>query len=149
MRIAIVGSKSFTRPELVMEYVRRLPSGAVIVSGGAPGVDSAAEVAAQGSGRAVLVFDADWQKHGRRAGPLRNAQIVENADRVVAFWNGRSRGTLNTVVLATEAGLPVEIFDEGGEPVPLDRALDMARRLGVYASIEAGRRRAAEAKETS
>jgi predicted Rossmann fold nucleotide-binding protein DprA/Smf involved in DNA uptake len=149
MRIAIVGSRSFARLELIESYVKGLSSDAVIVSGGAPGVDSAAAGAAQAAGRAVMVLEADWQQHGRSAGPMRNAQIVANADRIVAFWNGRSRGTLNTVALAVEAGLPVEIYDESGDPVPLDRALATARRLGVYASIEAAGRRAADTKQSS
>jgi hypothetical protein len=57
------------------------------------------------------VYQANWDRLGRKAGPLRNAHIVANADRVVAFWDGKSRGTLNTVVQADRAGLPIEVFD--------------------------------------
>lgn len=137
-RIAIVGSRSFASPARVESYVRRLPADAVVVSGGAPGVDSVAENAARAAGRRVLVLRADWARHGRRAGPMRNARIVAHADRVVAFWNGRSRGTLGTVVLARRAGLPVEIYDEDGDAVPLAGALAAAARLRVSEPNETG-----------
>jgi hypothetical protein len=121
--------------------VARLPSDTVVVSWGAPGVDSFAEVAAKARGLETLIFAADWEGLGRRAGPIRNERIVTRADRVVAFWDGASRGTLNTVLLAQRAGLPVEIRDGEGEPVALDHALRVAEERGVLAAIEAAEAR--------
>lgn len=143
-RIAIIGSRHYPRPAPVAAYISRLPADTVVVSGGAPGVDSMAEEAAASRGLETLVFNADWRQLGRRAGPIRNARIVAHADRVVAFWDGASRGTLNTVVLALRAGLPVEIYDCEGDPVPLGHALRVARDRGVLAAIAAAPMRTAE-----
>jgi hypothetical protein len=102
--------------------------------GGARGVDSWVVEAAEERGLRTIVFPADWERHGRRAGPLRNAEIVAHADRLVAFWNGRSRGTLNTVLAARAAGLPISIFDAAGAPVAVEAALAAAVSLGVTAA---------------
>lgn len=136
-RIAIVGSRAYPRPSVVETFVAGLPAGAVVVSGGAPGVDSIAEHAARQRGLKVMVFRADWERLGRKAGPLRNAEIVARADRVAAFWDGRSRGTLNTIVQAVRAGKPVEVFDREGSPVPIEEALRAAEERGVVAAIAA------------
>jgi predicted Rossmann fold nucleotide-binding protein DprA/Smf involved in DNA uptake len=141
LRIAIVGSRTFPLPELVARYVAKLPEGSVVVSGAARGVDTWAEEAAKARGIKTLVFHADWDGLGSRAGPIRNKQIIANCDRVVAFWSGNSRGTLNTVVQATRAGLPVEIFGPEGQPIDVAVALEAAERLGVIASIKSGKAR--------
>lgn len=138
-RIAIVGSISYPRPDIVEAFVAALPAGAVVVSGGADGVDSIAERAARARALEVMVFPADWGRYGRKAGPLRNAEIVAAADRVVAFWNGRSHGTLNTVVQAARAGRPVEVFDGDGRLVPIEEAMRSAEERGVVAAIDAAR----------
>ena len=56
---------------------------------------------------------ADWKRYGKRAGPLRNTEIVRQADMVIAFWDGRSRGTRNTIDKALRAGKSVRIFSCG------------------------------------
>lgn len=143
-RIAIVGSVNYPRPGLVQGYVAALPPGSVVVSGGARGVDTFAEVAAKARGLDTLIFHADWERLGRRAGPIRNERIIAHADRLVAFWNGSSRGTLNSLVLANRASLPIEIYGADGETVALAQALEVAEERGVCASIAAAERRAAE-----
>jgi hypothetical protein len=120
-RIAIVGSRGYLRGDLVERCVAALPAGSIVVSGGARGVDSFAEEAARRRGLEVRVFRADWDRLGAKAGPIRNSELVANADRVVAFWDGKSRGTLDTVSKALAAGLPVEVYDVDGEPVSADR----------------------------
>lgn len=143
--VAIVGSKDFADAKLVRDYVAMLAPGTTVVSGGARGVDSYAEEAARKAGLATLIFHADWENLGRSAGPVRNEKIIARASRVVAFWSGESRGTLNSLVLAHELDLPVEIFDDSGNPVSLAHALDVAREKGVFDSIKRGRERAARA----
>lgn len=59
----------------------------------------------------LKVAPSDRDRQGRKAGPLRDATNVANSDRVVAFWSGRSRGTLDAVALALRAGRPVEVDD--------------------------------------
>ncbi len=137
-QIAIVGSRSYPRPDLVEAFVADLPDDTVVISGGARGADTFAEEAARTRGLKTLVFHADWENLGRRAGPIRNEQIIAHCDRVVAFWDGRSRGTLNSLVLASRAKLPIEIFGPDGERVDLRQALGCAEKQGVFKAIAAG-----------
>jgi len=120
MKVAIVGSRNWPNFQQVRDYVMVLPAGTEVVSGGAPGVDAAAEGAARYRWYRCkdvpqpTVFRADWSRFGRSAGPRRNAQMVEYADRVVAFWDGKSPGTKHTIGLAKKAGKPVEIITPDG-----------------------------------
>jgi|GEM_PF-1252701 hypothetical protein len=139
--IAIVGSREFPNSNLVRDFVSRLPAGTIIVSGGANGVDASAEAAANACGLRTVVFAADWEKLGPRAGPLRNEQIVACADRVVAFWNGRSRGTLSTLVIARDASVAFDVFGPDGEVIPSQVALRQAVECGVFDSWIKGRQR--------
>ena len=113
MRIAIVGSREFPEMDMVREFVAALPSDAVVISGGARGVDSVAEEAAGTRGLETVIFPAEWDRHGKKAGFLRNKDIVAAADKVVAFWDGKSKGTAHTIRLAQEAGKTVEIHQRG------------------------------------
>ncbi len=109
MKIAIVGSRDYPDRARVEALVQDLPDDVVVVTGGAVGVDRWAESVARSRGLEVEVILPDWQRYGRAAGPIRNKAIVEAADRVVAFWDGRSRGTRSTIELARKAGKPVEV----------------------------------------
>lgn len=109
-RVAIVGSREFQRLDWVVEFVKRLPDDAIVVSGHAPGVDQRAERAANERGLRTLIFPAAWGEHGKAAGFIRNQQIVDAADVVVAFWNEESNGTKHTMELATNAGKPLKVF---------------------------------------
>jgi len=111
-RVAIVGSRDYPNLGRVKEYVAALPAGTTVVSGGARGVDRTAAEAARLHGLKVLEFPADWLRHGKAAGYMRNRLIVANADRVVAFQYNASRGTQHTINLARDAGLDVEIWND-------------------------------------
>lgn len=100
MHVAIVGSREWPEPERVKAYVDSLPEGTVVVSGGAKGVDTWAEEAAKARGLEVMIFPADWKTYGKRAGMIRNQQIVLAADEVVAFHDGTSKGTAHTIKMA-------------------------------------------------
>jgi len=66
-----------------------------IVSGGAGGVDKSGEYAAKISLRKVKIFKADWDKYGKSAGPIRNKQMAEYADKLLLIWDGQSKGSKN------------------------------------------------------
>lgn len=69
-----------------------------VLHGGACGVDTWSGWAARGLGLNVEVIEADWRKHGKRAGFIRNSEMLaRRPDYVIAFWDGLSRGTLDTI----------------------------------------------------
>jgi len=106
MRVAFVGSRDFLRPDLVVSTVARLPQGTVVVSGAADGVDSIAAGAARARGLEVVEYPVDREglppypagrAEFRRRAFARNTLIVEDADVVVAFWDGVSHGTKDSI----------------------------------------------------
>jgi len=126
MRIAIVGSRppKSTSPDvhtrwlvllsLVRAYVRALPRDTIVVTGGAPGVDFSAEAAAYARGLVAEVYPADWDKHGRAAGPIRNRVMVRTVDAVTAFWDGVSPGTRDAIDAAREHDKPLIVYTHEG-----------------------------------
>lgn len=88
-----------------------------VVHGGATGVDTAAGAAAASltTPWPVKVFNADWTKHGRAAGPIRNAEMARYADRLIAVWDGKSRGTKNMIDTAKKYKLEVYVHMFGRE----------------------------------
>jgi hypothetical protein len=129
--VGIVGSRDYPRPDLVETFVVSLKPGTIVVSGGAPGVDSIAESVARRIGLTLIVHPADWKGLGRKAGPIQNGLIVESSSRIVAFWNEANRGTLNTVLQAVQRGRETIIFGGDGREVCLDESLAAAERLRV------------------
>lgn len=111
MKIAIVGSRDFPDLQMVEERVRNFGRSFEFVSGGARGVDKTAEKAAKKIGAKITVFPADWKTHGKRAGFLRNQQIVDYCDELVAFWDGESKGTMHSVSLTKAQGKPGAIYN--------------------------------------
>ena len=113
-KIAIVGSRDYQHLDRVRTFVESLPPDTVIVSGGARGVDREAEVTAKRCGLKVIVFYPNWKPNGvydNQAGMKRNALIINEADQVVAFWDGKSTGTLNSIKRAKRANKPVQIIN--------------------------------------
>jgi len=97
MRVAIVGSRDFVPLKQVEKYVQTLKAEDTIITGGARGVDKAAEKAGKKRGLNVRVFCPDWERYGRAAGMLRNSDVVNNCDRLAAFWDGASTGTHDAI----------------------------------------------------
>lgn len=110
LRVAIVGSRGFKNLHRVRQYVDLLPDDAEVVTGDARGVDAAAVAACRARCIPYTVFPANWKRHGRSAGPLRNAIIVERCDMLVAFWDGSSPGTLSSIRLAEKMKKPTQVI---------------------------------------
>ena len=102
LRLAVVGSREWTDAHFITEYLNSFPEDITLVSGGARGVDKIAETYAKDRGWETLIILADWSQ-GKGAGFARNADIIANADVVVAFWDGSSKGTKNTIDRALSA----------------------------------------------
>ena len=110
MKIAIVGSRTFTNYEMMCTFIERSLSDAefnsieTVVSGGARGADTLAEQYARENGLELIVFPAEWERYGRKSGPLRNVKISQECDLCFAFWDGQSRGAKHDIDLCKERG---------------------------------------------
>ncbi len=93
MKVAVIGSRGLTIN--VGEYVPEECE--EIVSGGAKGIDKCAEIFAVERGLKLTVFLPDYQRYGRGAPIVRNKQIVDYADLVLAFWDEKSKGTKSVI----------------------------------------------------
>lgn len=82
-----------------------------IVSGGAIGVDALGERYAKEKGFTITKFNADWEKYGKSAGPIRNKQMADYAHGLIAFWDGESKGTKNMIKNAQNNNLKVFVFN--------------------------------------
>lgn len=111
----VVGSRNFPRMSMVDDFMVLLPKDVLVLSGGARGVDSMAVLAAKDCGLTTAVIEADWTRYGKSAGPRRNVEMVKLATDVVAFWDGRSKGTAHTIGLAREAGKLRAVFKSGDD----------------------------------
>lgn len=107
MKLAIVGGRDFNDWKLfraVITDVIEKPWETTVISGGARGADSMAKDIANNWGLGYIEFSADWDKYGKSAGFIRNRQIVDYCDKLVAFWDGKSKGTKHSIDLAKEQG---------------------------------------------
>jgi len=81
-----------------------------VLSGGATGVDEVARQAAKDRRVPFKLYAADWKTYGKAAGPIRNVAMVKDADVVVAFWDGVSKGTRHTIEAALVQRKRLEVF---------------------------------------
>ena len=110
MRVVVTGSRGWTDSLVIHDRLARLGPGTVIVHGNARGVDRIADSQAHMLGYSVERHPADWLRYGRRAGIVRNWEMLDTSpDLVIAFWDGVSRGTRHCIRAAQERGIPVEI----------------------------------------
>lgn len=113
MRLLVCGDRNWTSVESVLSQIELLnPS--LIIEGEARGADSIAREVAIHLGIPVLKFPADWSKHGKAAGPIRNAQMLKEGrpDFVLAFHHNieESKGTKNMIMIAEKAGIPTKVI---------------------------------------
>lgn len=107
MKIAVIGSRNIS----VLDLEKYLPRENIeIVSGGATGVDSYAADFARKEGIKLTEFLPEYKKYGRAAPIIRNKQIVDYADEVIAFWDGKSKGTLSVIKYCEKTGKPCKII---------------------------------------
>ena len=107
MRLAIIGSRTCP-PVDIASYLPFVPD--TIVSGGARGADTYAKEYALKNNIAIIEFLPDYRKYGRKAPLMRNLQIVDNCDYLLALWNGVSRGTKFTIDYARKQGIPFKVI---------------------------------------
>ena len=116
-RIIVAGGRDFTDYALLSETLdvileRYTLHEVQIVSGCCHGADALGEQYAREHGIPMVRFPADWQAYGKAAGPIRNRKMAEYAAEsygmLVAFWDGKSRGTASMIRLAEKYGLRIK-----------------------------------------
>lgn len=108
MRVIIAGGRNYHNYDTLLEAIQESQFNiTTVVCGGAAGVDTLGERYGQEMNLQIAYFYPDWATHGRAAGPIRNRKMAENADALIALWNGESRGTKNMIETATKLGLMV------------------------------------------
>ena len=107
MKVAVIGSRGLT----VSDLGKYLPENTTeIVSGGAKGVDTSAREYAKSNGIKLTEFLPEYTRFGRSAPLKRNISIIEYADIVLAFWDGKSRGTKFVIDNCRRLGVEVRVY---------------------------------------
>tara|TARA_R100000005_G_C4931143_1_gene160077 strand:- start:142 stop:531 length:390 start_codon:yes stop_codon:yes gene_type:complete len=118
-RVIVAGSRGATSYKTFRLLERKLNSilekksithDIIIISGTASGADKLGERYAEDKNYTVKQFPADWNKYGKRAGYMRNVEMANNADALVALWDGQSRGTNHMINIARMQGLPTRVI---------------------------------------
>lgn len=110
MKVIVAGGRDFTDYDLLIGFMAAaaIPRKATeIVSGAARGADSLGEQFAADFNIPTKLFPANWNKHGRAAGPIRNREMADYADALVAFWDGKSVGTKHMIDTMMKMEKPV------------------------------------------
>ena len=113
MKLAVIGSRSFNNYAWLEQCLLHsfcVADIEAVISGGARGADALAARFAYCHNLPLITLRADWKTHGRKAGPIRNSEIVAQADVIVAFWDGSSAGTRDSIAKARAAGKRILIF---------------------------------------
>jgi predicted Rossmann fold nucleotide-binding protein DprA/Smf involved in DNA uptake len=114
MNLIIAGGRDFNDYNLLCNEVNRFigkEQNVTIISGLARGADKLGCRFAEENKYPLRGFAAEWGKFGRAAGPIRNKLMAKNADALLAFWDGKSRGTAHMIDYATEMGLKVKVVE--------------------------------------
>jgi hypothetical protein len=111
-KVIIAGGRDFNDYDLLCSkcnVILKNKKNVEIVSGAARGADELGEQYASEKAYDIKQFPADWDKYGKSAGYKRNKQMAEYADALIAFWDGKSRGTKHMIDLAKEKNLLVRV----------------------------------------
>lgn len=107
MKVCIAGSRTVTDYVMLLTAIER--SGYTIsevVCGMAVGVDLLGEKWAIANNIPIKSMPADWNRYGKRAGPMRNADMADYSDAAILLWDGSSPGTKNMISCMTKRNKP-------------------------------------------
>jgi len=113
VKVIIAGGRDFKDYDLLCRKADKIlsrQSEIEIVSGAAKGADKLGERYAQERGYPIKRFPADWGTWGNRAGYLRNEEMAEYGDALIAFWNGTSKGTQHMINIAKKQDLMIRVI---------------------------------------
>ncbi len=110
MKIVVSGSRNITDEravERILSYY--IATKDTVITGGCRGVDLIAEDYARRYFNHIVTLSADWYTHGKAAGPIRNREMAQMADQLIAIWDGKSRGTKNMIGEAFKCGVETHV----------------------------------------
>jgi hypothetical protein len=113
MKTIIAGGRDFNDYHCLVtkcDNILSLKPATEIISGGASGADSLGERYARERNIKITRFIPNWDKHGKKAGFLRNTEMANYADALIAFWNGKSKGTFHMISEMKRLNKPYRII---------------------------------------
>lgn len=112
-KLAIVGSRHFQDYHFFTtkldEWIHKYGKPEFIISGGATGADSLAELYAKANNIPTIIFKPDWTKFGKAAGPIRNTEIVNACTNLIAFPSRSGKGTQDSITKASKMNKIFEV----------------------------------------
>ena len=112
-KVIVAGGRDFLDYNLLEQKLDKLlinKSDVRIISGMAKGADKLGETYASIRKLGVEVYPAEWEKFGKSAGYKRNEVMADHAEALVAFWDGKSRGTKHMIDIAKAKGLALRVI---------------------------------------
>ena len=118
MKIIVAGGRDFNN-YYILEEVLNSFKGLIdeVVSGDARGADELGARWATYNNIHVNHFPADWDYYGHAAGFIRNIEMADNADALIAFWDGKSKGTGHMIKTMQMKKKPYRVFNYNGEEI--------------------------------
>lgn len=113
MKTIIAGGRDFN-DSVYMEQCLEEHNITEVVCGKAKGADTRGEQWGLTHNISIKYFPADWNRYGRGAGSIRNAEMGDYAEALIAFWDGRSKGTYNMIKYARNKGLKITVYNYDG-----------------------------------
>jgi len=114
MKLIIAGGRNFTDYKKLKEtcddFLQNQTNIEIVSGAYYKGADKLGEQYAKEKGYKLTKFPANWNKFGKSAGPKRNQQMANYADALIAFWDGKSKGTKDMIELANKRKLNVLIL---------------------------------------
>ena len=112
MRLIIAGSREFdwlSTSDIENLICEHFPQTHTLICGMARGIDMVGHAWAKKAGIPVEEYPAEWDKHGKQAGIIRNRIMQSKADALLAIWNGKSRGTKDMILCMLQNDKPVHV----------------------------------------
>lgn len=115
IRIIVAGCRDFKNTEKIFTTLTHIlekvnKENLEIVCGGCEGVDTIAIDFAKSFNISYKIFEADWKTFGKAAGPIRNEKMAKYGTHLIAFWNGKSKGTKNMILNAKQYKLHIKVI---------------------------------------
>ena len=114
LNLIIAGSRDITNTDYILDRIQHYlqnykEDNITILSGNARGIDKIGELYAKNHNIKCNIYPADWTTFGKSAGYKRNITMSKNANSLLAFWNGQSKGTKHMIDIAKQNNLKVKI----------------------------------------